>query len=913
MVTNELLETKFFIPSSKSNLVKRDRLVKYLDGGTKKKLTLISAPAGFGKTTLLAEWLERTELSHTWLSLDQRDNDPIGFWTYFVGALRKIQPQLGEAATAILRSPETDFEFFLTSLLNEISTLETRILLVLDDYHAIAAKQIHQAIAFLLNHLPPFVHLVIASRSDPPLPLARLRARGDLSELRASELRFTAGEAELFAREVMKLNLSEEQVESLQTKVEGWIAGLQMASLSLKQCSNTSTWIDSLQGNQRYIWDYLTEEVLERQPDCLKSFLLKTSILDRLCGSLCDAVLQQENSTETLNYLDRINLFVISLDDKRYWYRYHHLFGELLRCYLQKQESDRVSQYHRRAARWYEQHQLIDEAFKHALAAKDWELAADLVEKEACKLLIDADLATLLTRLEAIPHEIICLRPWLCVYYAWTLWFTAGDIAGARQYLQDAENAAKAKAISNSQPSWTNHPLANEIDEFWANIAALRSYLSHEQNTSEAIRLAEDALKIVPQHNYWLRSLVIMNLGFSYYLLDEWERSEPILAEAKKISFRCDRVDKVNPAFIGRVAESAINSLCLQAEIKELRGELGEAISLASEALELATQRHWLETAPGLFTQAILGKLLWQQNRLEEATKYLTQSRDRSSPLKKSLFSTIRYIYLALIRQAQGNTSAAWEAIVIAEETERARNKGFNFELPSFLSLDLAKVRLWLARGDIDLAEVWAQSQQLNIEDELSYKYELHYLTFARILIAQKSWKSAMFLLGRLQQITESKKRISRVIEILILQSLIYRAENKLEASLQCIERALFLARSRGYFRLFLDEGEPTIELLRQAASRKIHPKYINNLLEACGKTPTSESSRIEVLIEPLSDRELEILQNIATGLTNQDIADRLFISLATVKWHTSNIYSKLEVRNRNQAVVRARELKILA
>ncbi len=881
--------------------------------GTKRKLTLISAPPGFGKTTLLAEWLNQTELTFTFLSLDERDNDPIRFWTYFVAALRKIQPQLGEATVALIRSAENDFEFFLTPILNEISALETDILLVLDDYHAIATPLIHQSLTFFLNHLSSWVHVVIASRCDPPLPLARLRARGELSELRASELRFTADETKGFVRQIMKLNLSDEQVGALQTKVEGWIAGLQMATLSLKQSVNISTWIQSLQGNQRYIWDYLTEEVLEQQPATLKSFLLKTSILDRLCGSVCDAVLQAENSTETLNYLDRINLFVISLDDKRCWYRYHHLFGELLCHYLQKQEPDRVPEYHRRAARWYEQQQQIDEAFKHALAAEDWELAADLVEKDACKLIIDADVATLFNRLEALPNEIICIRPWLCVYYAWTLWFSSGDIAGARHYLEDAKLAVQARPLPQNQPSWTNHPLASEVTEFWSNIAVLRSYLAHERgDITEAIRLAQEALKIVPEYNYWLRSLILMNLGGSYYFIDEFEQAELILAEAVAVSSQCKKADKIKSAFIDRTAESAVTSLCLRAELKELHGEFKTAIALGQEALEIATKRHWLETVPGIFAQAIMGKQLLQQNQLEQATHYLTQGSDRSSPLKKSAFTTIRHLYLALVRQAQGNFTGAWQAIEKAEQIERSRQRGFSFEFPTFFSLDLVKVRLWLAQGNIGEAISWVHSRGLGIDDELTYNCEPDYITLARILIAQEKWSEALHLLMRLQKSTELKQRIARLIEILILQTTVYQAQNQLDLSLNQLDRVLSLVHPQGYLRLFLDAGESMRELLHHAANRDINSNYVNYLLRAFDNVEPSTRTKTQPLIDPLSDRELEILQHIAAGLSNQNIAEKLFISLATVKWHSSNIYSKLSVRNRNQAVAQARELKII-
>ena len=649
---------------------------------------------------------------------------------------------------------------------------------------------------------------------------------------------------------------------------------------------------------------------MEQQPDYLKSFLLKTSILDRMCGSLCDAVLQLENSTETLKYLDKINLFLISLDDNRCWYRYHHLFGELLRYYLQKQEPHQIAQYHRRAAEWYKQANLIDEAFKHALVIQDWELATDLIKQEAYQLAIDADFTTLLNRLKTLPNEIICLDPWLCIYYAWTLWITAGDVAGARQYLEDGEQASKVKPVSDRQPSWTNHPLASEVDEFWGSIITLKSYLAHEKDTAEAIGLAKEALEIVPKYNYWLRSLVLMNLGVSYYFIDKFKQAELTFAEAVLIASECKQANKIKSTLINRTADSAVTSLCLCAELKELHGEFQSAISLSQQALEIVTKRHWIENSAGILTQAVIGKLFWQQNKLEQATYYLTQGKDLSSPLKKSVFTTIRYLYLALVHQAQGNFTGAWQAIEAAEQIERSRQHGFNFEFPTFLSLDLVKVRLWLSEGNLEPALAWKQSKDLAIDDELTYHSELDRITLARILIAQKKWESALHLLQRLQQSTESSQRISRLVEILILQTTVYQAKQQLKLSLKQLSYIFSLVHPQAYLRLFLDAGESMKELLKYAAEQNLYPNYVNWLLTAFDNIVPSDKN--QNLIQPLSDRELEILQNIALGLTNQDIGDRLFISLATVKWHTSNIYGKLSVKNRNQAVVKARELKIL-
>lgn len=417
-------------------------------------------------------------------------------------------------------------------------------------------------------------------------------------------------------------------------------------------------------------------------------------------------------------------------------------------------------------------------------------------------------------------------------------------------------------------------------------------------------------MEIVPEYNYWLRSLVLMNLGASYYLTDEFEQAESILAEAVKVSTYCKQADKIKSAFIDRTAESAVTSLCLRAELKELHGDFQTAIALCQEALEISTKRHWLETVPGIFAQAVMGKLLWQQNQLEQATNYLTPRIDRSNTIKKSAFATIRHLYLALVYQAQGNFTDAWQAIESAEKIEYSRQQGFNFEFPTFLNLDLVKVRLWLAQGSLDEALAWAQSKGLGIDDKLTYNSEPDYITLSRILIAQENWKPSLYLLQRLQKSTESSQRISRLVEVLILQTQVYQAQNQLEISLQQLNHIFSLVHPQGYLRLWL-EGENLIrELLDYAAKQDIYPNYVNWLLTAVNKV--TPSSKTQTLIEPLSDRELEILQHIAAGLSNKEIGDQLFISLATVKWHTSNIYGKLSVRNRNQAVVKAKGLEIL-
>lgn len=931
-MNSPLLLTKLHLPSVRSPLVQRDRLMEKLNQSMNCKLLLISAPAGFGKTTLLSEWLQSKDKSgrrqeeaikanagihptapqrqptapipHSfqtaWLSLDEGDNDPLRFWTYVVAALQQVQPEIGEATLSILHSPEpVPLEAFLVPLINETACLKNDLVLVLDDYHVITTRSIHQAISFWLDHAPPQFHLAIASRVDPPLPLARLRARGELTELRAADLQFTVAETTTFVNQVMKLPLSKEQVDAIQTRTEGWIAGLQLATLSMQDTEEVSTFIDALKGTQRHILDYLVEEVLEHQPQSLRSFLLRTSILDRLCEELCNAVIREGsiNGTDLLEQLEQRNLFVVPLDHERQWYRYHHLFQELLQHQLQRVEPEQVSEYHKRAAQWYDQQGLVMNAIHHAIAAEAFEWAADLIEQEGQRTHYRFESGTLLlTYLEALPSQMVWTRPWLLLAYTWAL-FSSSQFAAAATAVQTIERLLQRPDCAPANP-----------DKLHGLVTAFKGMHARMQGaTSESVALIEKALQQLPQDDSWIRAIILVNLGVTYFVADNFTAAEHLLPEVTQIG--------QNRGF----ADPAIAGLYLQAQFLVLRGRMDEATRLCQQGLNLAKERRWLATYAGVLVQVALADLLREQNQLDAAAHHLMESIDRAIQNRQPGLM-MGYITLARVRQVQGDFAAAWEAIHAAEQCRI-------WLWPTILSVPACKARLYLAQGNLNGAIAWAENSGLGIEDELCYDFtdqrlagsELDYLTLARVLIAQgrstttSALDDAMRLLDRLYAFTQMGGRTARVMEVLLLQALAWQARGEIDRALSLLEQALEIPRSGDYVRLFMDEGKPMVELLHHAASQGIQLQFVNHLLSIFGRAEEiAHAMTIQPLIEPLSERELEILHHLEKGLSNQAIADKLYVSLAAVKWHARNIYGKLSVSNRTQAVTKARELGIL-
>ncbi len=895
-----LLTTKLHIPRGRLDLVPRPHLIERMSDALTRPLTLISAPAGFGKTTLLGEWIGQCEPRVAWVSLDEQDNDTTRFWTYIIAALQRLDPGLGENALALLnargQSPQplsTSFErrgeaewteSALIALLNEIAAAPNALVLVLDDYHLITAPAIHQTIAFLLDHLPAFLHLVLISRADPPLPLARLRARGQLAEIRTDDLRFTPDEAATFLNRIMDLKLAADQVAALESRTEGWIAGLQMAVLSIQGRADIDSFVSAFAGSHRYILDYLAEEVLNRQPEAIQTFLLHTCLLDRLSAPLCDAVSAQESghSQTMLEYLERANLFITSLDDERRWYRYHALFAEALRHRLAQTQPDSVRDLHRRASEWHAENGFAAEAIRHALAAREYERAANLIEQSAITLLGLVEEATLQTWLDALPADVVRAHPSLGIAYAWVLGLR-GELGALEARLDEIESrltGADGATLADSTR-----------DDLLGQVAALRAQVAFgRQDLPGAIALCRQALARLAEDRILTRAVVVFHLG-----LAERVQGDPAAERDLRQA--------------GMLAQSAGNFmfelLVLDnlAALQEVQGKLHEAERTYRQMLQLEARRDGQPLTIAGLAHIGLGKLRRERNELDAARRDL----DEGIALSRlgGLGQEVEFdglITLALVSHRQGSATDADELLRKAMHIARQRNRpDWVMRVATFAA------RLALARGAVDEAARWAQTYGIRADGELTEWLEIEHTTLARLFIAQGKPAEALSLLGRLLASAEAAGRMGRVTEILALQALAFQAQADHTAAMKALDRALALAEPEGYSRLFADEGEPMAVQLRQAAARGVAVEYVAKLLSALSPPPG-----VPRLIEPLSEREHQVLRLVAAGLTNQQIADELVVVVATVKAHINRIYRKLDVTNRVQAIARARELHLL-
>ncbi len=904
-----LLETKLYIPGLRRGLVARPRLIERMNRGGESKLTLISAPAGFGKTTLLADWLAGTpaaERSVAWLSLDPGDNQPASFWTYLVTALQTVAPGVGARGLSLLQEPQPPpIETILTTLLNELSAVPNDIVAVLDDYHVIDAPDVQDGVAFLLEHLPHHIHLVITTRADPALPLARLRVRGELVEIRAADLRFTPGEAAAYLNEVMGLDLAAGDVAALEARTEGWIAALQLAALSMQGRTDVAGFIAGFAGDDRYIVDYLVEEVLHRQPDQVRSFLLETSILDRLSGPLCDAVTGQDGGKAALEALDRGNLFLVPLDDRRRWYRYHQLFADVLRARLLDEQSGRVPELHRRACTWYEEHGERSEAIGHAMAGGDVARAADLVELATPALFHKDQTATVRRWLEALPDELIQARPVLSVAYAATL-LDGGEIESVEARLRDAERWLDAAA---DRPEGSGAPATAMVVVDQAGFRRLPGSIALYRaaramaigDVTGTMTHARRALDLVGEDDQVGRGAAAAFLGLVAWASGDLEAAHRSYAESM-----------ANLQEAGDVS-SVIGGATVQADIRTAQGRLRDAMRTFERGLQIATE-HGAPALRGAADMHVgMSELCRERNDLEAASQHLLAGRELGDENGLPQYPYRSRVAAARIRQAEGDLDGA---LGLLEEAEPLYASNYS---PDVRPVAAEKARVWIAQGNLSAAWGWARQHGVAAEDELSYLHEFEHATLARLLLAQgmrdradDRIAAAIELTQRLLAAADDGGRNGSAIDILVVQALARHASDDPAGALDSLARAVALAEPEGYVRVFIDEGPPMAALLKLAAKGRKAPSYVRRLLAAV-VTVEGRATVGQPLIEPLSERELEVLRLLGSELDGPEIARELTVSLATVRTHTRSIYAKLGVNSRRAAVRRAAELSLLS
>jgi len=907
----KLLPTKLYIPQYRSDLVPRKRLIEHLDSGLRGKMTLVSAPAGFGKTTLLSEWVHHLGCPVSWLSLDKNDNDLTRFLKYTIAALQQIVEDIGIDIQAVLGESESpNYEVILTNFVNQMEVFPEKIIFILDDFHLIESEAVYNALNFLIEYQPPSMHLVISSRSDPLLPISRLRVRGELCEIRAHDLRFTNEETATFLNDLMSFDLSPEDIAHLEKRTEGWVASLQLAALSMRGRDDWPEFIAAFSGSHRYVIDYLADEIMSRQPEEVKLFLRRTSILERFCAPLCDAVVQAEinGDSRIIEYLERFNLFLVPLDDHREWYRFHHLFADFLRLHLQQDEPERIPELHRRASQWFESEGLLDEAIQHALAGRDLERAARLVESIAGSLVIRRFSKVLLDWVDQLPPEINQNFPMLSIWHAWALFFL-GQPDSVEPILNIAEaNRDKAPGVP--------------IDGF---LSTVRGYLANLMGDfHQAVHLSKQALEQLPEESsekdtLIFRGAAVIWLGVNYRILGDLGQANDLFIKAAKLNEEAGSI------------YAAVSAKAQSANLAILQGQLHRAMDIYQQGFQII-ERWADEQGEGERTLVAgselhlgLGTLMYEWNNLEAAAMHVQRAVELLE-IGGDQAILDGYRLLAYLHQAQGDYEGAFDLL---EKINSLKDKFTLRRVNSLLEPGLEKLYILLSRARPEMAGQLTEgprrveSMGLRPDDEIDfsntgYVHEHEYCDLARALIALDQAAEALPLLKRLQEAAHSMGQLGNEIRYLVLIGLAHHALGDSPAAMISLSKALTLAKPQGYVRLFVDEGVPLAELLQMAISQNSEPDYAEELLAAFPDDIRAAmgvgivGAVSDMLVEPLSERELEVLQLMAEGYKYQEIGEQLVISVNTVRHHTRNIYSKLNVNNRAQAIARANDLNLL-
>jgi LuxR family maltose regulon positive regulatory protein len=868
-----LLQTKLFIPSLRSSLVPRPQLIAKLNRERSYKLILVSAPAGYGKTTLLTEWIDqiRADVAVCWLSLDEDDSDRQQFFNYLAAAIRPL-PDSQSSLLQLLQSPQTlPAKNLMAAFVNDVTPVSTSFLLVLDDYHAIELAEIDQAVAFLLDNMPPQMTLAITSRADPGFPISRLRARDKLIELRADDLRFTEAEAALFLRQSMNLTLSSAQVAALENRTEGWIAGLQMAALSMQKRDDVTGFIDSFTGSHRFIMDYLLEEVLNQQPAEVQAFLLQTAVLTRLNADLCHAVvgIGADASQQILEELYRHNIFLTPLDDERRWYRYHHLFADLLRQRLQQNMAEcEVAELHCQASQWYEANSLELEAFHHAVAANDVERALRLIEGEGLPLYFRGEAIPVRHWLESLPEAEFKARPSLWVTYASVLTMTGRLHGNIEEILQAAETA-----VQDAVPD-------DKTNDLLGQIAAIRAMLAvTKSQVNTIVTQSRRALELLHPDNASMRTTTTWTLGYAYQVQGDRAAAGQAYAETIAHSQKS-----------GNIMTEIAATTCL-GQIQETENKTHQAAKTFQRILQLVGDPPW----PAACEACVgLARIHYQWNDLETAEQFGQQGLALARQLENVDTPAACGVLLARVKLAQGDTAGARARLAEAEQFVRQHH--FDHWVGEITAV---RIQMFLHQGNLTAAAQLAETHDLPLGE-------------ARVKLAQGDPTAALAALEPARQQAEANDWADERLQAMVLQALAYDAAGESEKAVQLLGAALALAESGGLIRLFVDKGPAMAALLREAVKQGVAPDFVQQLLAALGEMAVTQPQTTQPLPDPLSDRELEVLKLLTTSLSGPEIARELMVSLNTMRTHTKNIYSKLGVNSRRTAVRRAEELNLL-
>ncbi len=893
-----ILTTKLYIPPKKEGVVPRPDLVNRLNSGLSSRITLVSAPAGFGKTTLLSKWVEQLEIPVSWVTLDEGDNDLVRFLSYFSSALMAIESTVGDDALALLQSPQQySVDAVLTYLINDVAEYSSPLVVVFDDYHHIVEDEVQEAVQFVIENIPQHMHMVLSGRADPPWPLARFRSRGWLAELRAPDLRFTIDETKQFLQDVMGIDISEKDLLDLDSRTEGWIAGIQMAALSMKSQSDIPAFIRAFTGSHRYILDYLLEEVLSQQSVAIRDFLLKTSILEMLTGSLCDHITNRQDSALILRQLEESNLFLIPMDDARHWFRYHHLFAELLRSELRRTSSEEEADLHRLAIEWHEERGAIAEAMQHALISDNIPAAIQILERHALGLVFQGALGTVRRWLDSLPREVVEPRPWLCVAYAW-LMLNLGQLDEFAGWVEMAETVLESSADITEA----------EGNHIHGQIASMQSYSAWLAGDLDlCVQRAQDALQLLPKDDHMARA-------WSASLLGSMLRETGVYSEAATAL-----MESVNLSVEAGNYNLAIDALWELSGVYQMQGRLHKTFETCERALILE-EEYVKKTGRRLpatgYTYTRLTSLLFERNELARAREYAQKAVDRISRWGQIDARVWSYLNLARVQQALHENEALESSLNIAQEAVQNLSSLYRVHAESM------EARIRLLQGDLEAAQEWADRSGLRSDDEIQIHDSLAYGILASILVSKgmhgekASLEEASKLLEKLGSLYEAVGAKTQLIQTLIQSSIVLYTDEELDSAIEQIGRAITLAEPEGHIRVFVEGGKPVADLLQMVPSRERRSGYVSSLLEAISSKPdVSEYEELAVgpaLIEPLSEREQEVLRLLSTHLSSKEIARELYIAVSTVRTHIKNIYSKLGVHSRLQAVTEAERLGLL-